>query len=202
VRLFGKWRAHSGIKISVVSETCNGFQKFVEGRSEHGREDIPGKSACLLFDWNFSMLPRLQWIEGMRGGERSVDLLRRICMAEKNRILVVDDEDALRTVLSAELEGEGYRVSSAGDGDEAINILRSQFFDLILLDIKMPKVDGFEVLKFVKENHPTSKVIMLTGFADLKNAIESKKLGAEDFVSKPYDLVDLLTTVERVLSGL
>jgi two-component system response regulator HydG len=66
----------------------------------------------------------------------------------------------------------------------------------------MPKVDGFEVLKFVKENHPTSKVIMLTGFADLKNAIESKKLGAEDFVSKPYDLVDLLTTVERVLSGL
>jgi DNA-binding NtrC family response regulator len=123
-------------------------------------------------------------------------------MAEKNRILVVDDEEALRTVLGAELEGEGYRVSSAGDGDEAINILRTQYFDLILLDIKMPKVDGFEVLKFVKENHPTSKVIMLTGFADLKNAIESKKLGAEDFVSKPYDLVDLLTTVERVLSGL
>jgi FixJ family two-component response regulator len=54
----------------------------------------------------------------------------------------------------------------------------------------------------VKEHQPTTKVIMLTGFADLKNAIESKKLGAEDFVSKPYDLVDLLTTVERVLSGL
>lgn len=122
-------------------------------------------------------------------------------MAEKNRILVVDDEDALRMVLSAELEGEGYRVSSAGDGAEAINILKTQTFDLILLDIKMPNVDGFEVLKFVKESQPSTKVIMLTGFADLKNAIESKKLGAEDFVSKPYDLVDLLTTVERVLSG-
>lgn len=122
-------------------------------------------------------------------------------MAEKNRILVVDDEDALRTVLSSELEGEGYKVNTAGDGAEAITILKSHAFDLILLDIKMPNVDGFEVLKFVKDNHPTTKVIMLTGFADLKNAIESKKLGAEDFVSKPYDLVDLLTTVERVLSG-
>jgi DNA-binding NtrC family response regulator len=99
------------------------------------------------------------------------------------------------------LEGEGYKVSSAGDGAEAINVLKSDSFDLILLDIKMPNVDGFEVLKFVKESQPATKVIMLTGFADLKNAIESKKLGAEDFVSKPYDLVDLLTTVERVLSG-
>ena len=120
-------------------------------------------------------------------------------MAKK--ILVVDDEDALRTVLSSELEGEGYKVASAADGSEAIEILKKEGFDLILLDIKMPNVDGFEVLKFVKETHPDTKVIMLTGFADLKNAIESKKLGAEDFVSKPYDLVDLLTTVERVLSG-
>jgi DNA-binding NtrC family response regulator len=122
-------------------------------------------------------------------------------MPQKNRILVVDDEDALRTVLSSELEGEGYKVASAADGSGAIEILKKDEFDLILLDIKMPNVDGFEVLKFVKETQPDTKVIMLTGFADLKNAIESKKLGAEDFVSKPYDLVDLLTTVERVLSG-
>ncbi|HWP82302.1 MAG TPA: response regulator [Bacteroidota bacterium] len=122
-------------------------------------------------------------------------------MAGKNRILVVDDEDALRTVLSSELEGEGYQVASAADGEEAIKLLGAQQFDLILLDIKMPNVDGFEVLKFVKQQAPKTKVIMLTGFADLKNAIESKKLGAEDFVSKPYDLVDLLTTVERVLGG-
>jgi CheY-like chemotaxis protein len=122
-------------------------------------------------------------------------------MPAKNRILVVDDEEALRVVLSAELEGEGYQVTSAADGQEAINILTTKEFDLILLDIKMPNVDGFEVLKFVKERWPQTKVVMLTGFADLKNAIESKKLGAEDFVSKPYDLVDLLTTVERVLTS-
>ncbi len=120
-------------------------------------------------------------------------------MAVKNKILVVDDEEALRTVLSSELEGEGYQVNTAADGDEAIKIIGAQQFHLILLDIKMPNVDGFEVLKFVKQHQPSTKVIMLTGFADLKNAIESKKLGAEDFVSKPYDLVDLLTTVERVL---
>jgi len=121
-------------------------------------------------------------------------------MAKKSSILVVDDEDALRTVLSSELTNEGYEVQSASDGDEAISELQKAAFDLVLLDIKMPRLNGFEVLKFIKEHHATSKVVMLTGFADLKNAIESKKLGADDFVSKPYDLVDLLTTIERVLS--
>jgi len=120
-------------------------------------------------------------------------------MPEKRRILVVDDEDALRTVLSGELVSEGYDVRTAADGDEAVSNLEKEGFDLILLDIKMPRMNGFEVLKFVKEKFPKTKVVMLTGFADLKNAIESKKLGAEDFVSKPYDLVDLLTTIERVL---
>src|SRR5437867_5313032 len=121
-------------------------------------------------------------------------------MADKSRILVVDDEEALRTVLSSELNSGGYDVTTASDGDETIASVQNKKFDLVLLDIKMPKVDGFEVLKFIKKTSPTVKVIMLTGFADLKNAIESKKHGAEDFVSKPYDLVDLLTTIERVLS--
>ena len=168
---------------------------------ETNSERRAAEAVWLLFCGKFSMLGRLGRVIQQSGDQPQAGLPRRILMAEKNRILVVDDEDALRTVLSAELEGEGYRVSSAGDGAEAINILKTQVFDLILLDIKMPNVDGFEVLKFVKENQPSTKVIMLTGFADLKNAIESKKLGAEDFVSKPYDLVDLLTTVERVLSG-
>ena len=122
-------------------------------------------------------------------------------MRSKGKILVVDDEEALRTVLSAELLAEGYAVEAAVDGEDAVNILGEQDFDLILLDIKMRRVDGFEVLRHVKRIRPVTKVIMLTGFADLKNAIESKRLGAEDFVSKPYDLVDLLTTVERVLAN-
>jgi DNA-binding NtrC family response regulator len=121
-------------------------------------------------------------------------------MGEKKKILVVDDEESLRTVLSTELLSEGYEVGTAADGDEAVTEMGKTAFDLILLDIKMPRMNGFEVLKHVKDKHPRTKVIMLTGFADLKNAIESKKLGAEDFVSKPYDLVDLLTTIERVMS--
>jgi DNA-binding NtrC family response regulator len=120
--------------------------------------------------------------------------------AKRNSILVVDDEDALRTVLSGELTNEGYDVKSAADGDEAISEVERSPFDLVLLDIKMPRMNGFEVLKYIKDKHVKTKVVMLTGFADLKNAIESKKLGADDFVSKPYDLVDLLTTIERVLS--
>ncbi|MBI3195036.1 MAG: response regulator [Ignavibacteriae bacterium] len=120
-------------------------------------------------------------------------------MDNQHNVLVVDDEEALRTVLSGELVNEGYNVGTAADGDEAIAIIKQQPFDIVLLDIKMPKVDGFEVLKFIKKDYPDIKVIMLTAFADLKNAIESKKLGAEDFISKPYDLVDLLTTIERVL---
>ena len=120
-------------------------------------------------------------------------------VAKKSSVLVVDDEEALRTVLSGELANEGYDVKAAADGDEAISEVEKSPFDLVLLDIKMPRMSGFEVLKYIKVNHAKTKVVMLTGFADLKNAIESKKLGADDFVSKPYDLVDLLTTIERVL---
>ncbi|HSQ74027.1 MAG TPA: response regulator [Bacteroidota bacterium] len=121
-------------------------------------------------------------------------------MGKKCSVLVVDDEEALRSVLSNELINEGYDVQTASDGDVAMTELDKTSFDLVLLDIKMPRVSGFEVLKHIKEHAGRTKVVMLTGFADLKNAIESKKLGADDFVSKPYDLVDLLTTIERVLN--
>ncbi len=121
-------------------------------------------------------------------------------MSGKSKILVVDDEDALRTGLSGELTSKGYNVSTASDGDEAISGLQKETFDLVVLDIKMPRVNGFEVLKFVKEKHPETKVVMLAGFADFGNVIDVKKLGAEDFVAKPFDLANLLTTIERVLS--
>jgi DNA-binding NtrC family response regulator len=122
----------------------------------------------------------------------------------KPKVLVVDDEEALRFLLASELEAESFEVQSAGDGDEAIELVRgmterSERFDIVLLDIKMPRVDGFEVLKYVKGNAPETKVIMLTAYADVKNAIESLRLGASDFVSKPYDLDDILTSINRAL---
>jgi len=120
-------------------------------------------------------------------------------MAEKSRILVVDDEEALRYLLSSELAAEGYEVETAGDGDEAIESIKQKDYDVVLLDIKMTRVDGFEVLRFIKQNKPEIKVIMLTAYADVKNAIEALKLGASDFVSKPYDLEDILTSINRAL---
>lgn len=122
----------------------------------------------------------------------------------KPKVLIVDDEDALTFLLESELEAEGFQVQCAGDGDEAIELIRSKSeqgekFDVILLDIKMPKVGGFEVLKFVKSEAPETKVIMVTVYHDLENAIQSMRLGASDFVSKPYDLNEILTSINRVL---
>jgi DNA-binding response OmpR family regulator len=121
-------------------------------------------------------------------------------MTDKGKILVVDDEYSLRTTLAAQLKEQGYSVSSAEDGDVAIKMLRSQTFDLILLDLKMPNVDGYEVLKFVKQKHPKTKVVVLTGFADLKNALDSRGLGADHFLAKPFERKELLALVRRILA--
>ena len=117
----------------------------------------------------------------------------------QRRILVVDDEDDLRTLLSHVLTSRGYIITSASDGEEAISILKMNTFDLALLDIQMPNMNGIQVLKYINENCPTTSAIMLTGYADLKHAMEAKEYGAKDFIGKPYKLEDILNTIERVL---
>jgi DNA-binding NtrC family response regulator len=120
-------------------------------------------------------------------------------MQNQKNILVVDDEDALRTALTLELTAKGYTVDTASDGDEAIAFIQIKTFDLVILDIKMARVQGMDVLKYIKSNFPAIKVIMLTAFADLKNAMDSKKYGADDFISKPYDIEDILMAIEDVI---
>ena len=121
-------------------------------------------------------------------------------MARTYNILIVDDEQSVVFLLKEELtEMEKYNVATAYDGAEAINLLQSQPFDVVLLDVKMPRVSGIEVLKYVREQHPTTIVIMLTNFADVKTAIETMKLGAYDFVNKPYEREELLATIDRAL---
>lgn len=117
----------------------------------------------------------------------------------KGHILVVDDEPDLRMMLSQILTGAGYEIKEAADGEEAITLLKKQKFDATLLDIYMPIVDGIEVLKYIKKNHLPTKAIMLTGYADLKHAMEAKEFGAQDFIGKPYKIEDILSTVERVM---
>jgi two-component system, NtrC family, response regulator AtoC len=121
-------------------------------------------------------------------------------MAQRYNILIVDDERSLVHLLQAELQSsERFDVDVALDGAEAINKLQSNIFDVVLLDVRMPRVGGLEVLKFLQEQAPQTQVIMLTNYADVKTAIETIKLGAYDFIAKPYDYDELIATIERAL---
>jgi DNA-binding NtrC family response regulator len=114
-------------------------------------------------------------------------------------ILIVDDEEAFRYMLSSLLGGAGYAVETAVDGVGAINAVQTKLYDIVLLDLKMPKVDGLEVLKFIKTNSPSVEVIMLTGMADVKTAVECMKIGAYDYITKPTTTDELLSTFQRAL---
>ncbi len=116
----------------------------------------------------------------------------------KKRLLIVDDEEDLRNLLSQFLATKGYEVQSAEDGEKAIELLYANSFDVVLLDIQMPKLGGIGVLKYINQHTPQTKVIILTGYGDLKNAMEAKEYGASDFINKPYKLEDILSTIERV----
>jgi two-component system response regulator AtoC len=114
-------------------------------------------------------------------------------------ILAVDDEEVNLELLKRILGHEGYYVNTAPDGLAAINMLQTLPFDLVLLDIMMPHVDGIEVLKFVKSQFLDAEVIMLTGVQDVKTAVECMKLGAFYYIPKPYLASDLLALIDRAL---
>jgi CheY-like chemotaxis protein len=115
------------------------------------------------------------------------------------RLLVVDDDQLFRAVLRDTLIEKGYSVLVASDGLEAINVLAKEPVDLILLDIFMPEIDGFGVLRHVKRLMSKVKVVIVTAYTELKIVMEAKKLGANYFIYKPYMVQDLLDTIERVL---
>jgi DNA-binding response OmpR family regulator len=117
---------------------------------------------------------------------------------KKLSILYVDDEDQLRTLVQDQLALEGFDVETADDGDTALEMLHKQSYGLILLDVRMPRMSGIEVLKQLKEKKIPSRVIMLTGVDDLAVALEAVKNGANDYLTKPYDLVNLVRCIKRV----
>jgi len=114
-------------------------------------------------------------------------------------ILAVDDEDVNLELLKRVLPRQGYYVDTASDGAAAITMLQTLPFDLILLDIMMPIVDGIQVLKFVKEQDLDTEVIMLTAVYDVKIAVECMDRGAFYYITKPYHVADLLGLIERAL---
>lgn len=117
------------------------------------------------------------------------------------KILIIEDEAAIRRVLVKILseENDTYQVEEAQDGTEGIEKIKNDDFDLILCDIKMPKMDGVEVLEIVKKLKPEIPIVMISGHGDLDTAVNTMRLGAFDYISKPPDLNRLLNTVRNAL---
>jgi len=118
--------------------------------------------------------------------------------ASKN-ILLVDDHKPFRDSLAKILEGEGLRVFPANDGEEALDILRNELIHLVLTDLKMPKMDGVELLKVAKTIHPEVEVILITGYGTVDTAVTAMKDGAFDYIQKPFKPREILKLVRKAI---
>jgi DNA-binding NtrC family response regulator len=117
----------------------------------------------------------------------------------KDKILIVDDERSIRVGLKGLLAKEGYEVSIAESGEEAIRFLNNQSFDLVLTDLRMPGTDGVSLLKRIKEKYPDTLVMMMTAYGSEKIAVEAMKAGAHDYIVKPFDNEEVKILVHQVL---
>jgi len=115
-------------------------------------------------------------------------------------ILIVDDEERMRHLLSIMLTRKGHRVEQAGDGVEALEMIESTPFDMLITDIKMPRLDGIGLLKKVMEMDIPCPVVFITAFATVESAVEAMRLGATDYITKPFEDNRILLTVERTLN--
>lgn len=116
--------------------------------------------------------------------------------SDKN-ILIVDDEVEMRIALETTLKREGYKLTLANNGEQALEFLNRNTFDLVLTDIKMPKINGIELLKILKQQSPKTVAIMMTAYGDIDNAVETMKVGAFDYLLKPFSAEILMATVKR-----
>ena len=111
---------------------------------------------------------------------------------ETMQILLVDDEEDFRTTLAKRLKKKKIDVKDVGSGDEAVEMIKQKSFDVAVIDVKMPGIDGITVLNRIKQIRPCVEVIMLTGHAAVQSGIEAMKLGAYDYLIKPCDVDELL----------
>jgi DNA-binding NtrC family response regulator len=117
----------------------------------------------------------------------------------RERILILEDEKLLRMTMRKRLEGEGYRVFEAETGEAAIDLIRDDEPDLLVLDYKLPDMTGIDVLRQVREMHLDTSAILLTAFSSIGTAVEAMKLGAHDYLDKPVDYDELLATIAKAL---
>jgi DNA-binding NtrC family response regulator len=117
----------------------------------------------------------------------------------KKRILVCDDEEGIRESLNLILE-KNYDVSFANNGEEAITHIKGNPTDLVILDIKMPRMDGLETLKQIKKAKPDAKIIIATGYKSVETASEAIKQGASDYIVKPFEVAKVLEAVSKTIA--
>ncbi len=117
----------------------------------------------------------------------------------KNKILIIDDEINIGLLLSKFLTKNGFEVLNSTTGIAALEILNKEKFDLILCDYRLGDTDGKEILAYIKENHPATGVIIITGYSDIKLAVELIKLGAYDYIVKPLYPDEILNTINKAL---
>ncbi|MEM7646946.1 MAG: sigma-54 dependent transcriptional regulator, partial [Pseudomonadota bacterium] len=117
----------------------------------------------------------------------------------KPRILVVDDEESIREFLEIMLKKEGYEVTCVEDGQKAIDILKKKSFDMVVSDLQMPNVTGIELLKHTKDNYPDLVFMMITAFGTTETAVDAMKMGAYDYVTKPFKLDEVRLNIANAL---
>jgi len=122
-------------------------------------------------------------------------------MVNNTNILVIDDEEAIRDACSQVLKKEGYSVKTAEDGVEGLRLFRTEFFHAVLLDLKLPGMDGMEILSLIKEEQPKTQVIIITGFASIDSAVEAMQRGASDYLPKPFTPEQLRLITEKALDS-
>ena len=116
-----------------------------------------------------------------------------------SNLLIVDDEQSYRQLLTLVFEGSGHQIRTAVNGREALRMLDEEPADAIISDVKMPDMDGIELLRNVRESHPDTGVVLMTAFASVETAREAFKLGADDFIQKPFDVEELKIIVKKAL---
>jgi len=120
---------------------------------------------------------------------------------KQKRILLVDDEANVRTVFSDVLRKESYTVKGVKDGPEAIKAIDEETFDLALVDLRMPKMDGIKVLENIKKTKPEIPVIIYTGYGSITTAVEAMRKGAFDYLNKPFSPEELKSSIRKALEG-
>jgi len=112
-------------------------------------------------------------------------------------ILIVDDEEMMRNLLEKILTREGYRIFTAQDGRDALDKMKEHSFDLVISDMKMPRMNGFDLLKAVKADHPQTGVIIMTAYGDTYTVKDALLLGADEYITKPFKSYEISLIVER-----